>query len=89
MSITSLSSSKSFDIKPPVEIDQDNTLIVDDVPVDISDIQQVLDDKIALEDKNELVVEAHEQSLHDTLIKVFDAAHEVGMQQIRQVVRTE
>ena len=72
-----------------VEIDEENIILVDDEPCEAEDLIDILGDKLAIEDKNELVLEASEKSLHDTVVKVFDAAHEVGMQHIRQVVRTE
>ena len=72
-----------------VEIDEDNAIFVDDIPLaDALDLVKVLNDKMLIDHKTELILEADEMALHETVVLVFDAAQEVKMQKIRQVVRT-
>ncbi len=63
-----------------VEIDENNVIYVEDTPV--TDPAALVD---ALRDakKSELVLTAHPDALHETVVKVIDAANEVGMQKIR------
>lgn len=67
-----------------VQIDERNTLTVDDVPLpDPGNLADVLRDKMYQEQKNELVIEAHADAFHETVIAVVDAANEVQFQKIR------
>ncbi|RMG39089.1 MAG: biopolymer transporter ExbD [Planctomycetota bacterium] len=63
-----------------VEIDENNVIYVEETPV--TDPAALVD---ALRDakKSELVLTAHPDALHETVVKVIDAANEVGMQKIR------
>jgi biopolymer transport protein ExbD len=67
-----------------VQIDERNSITVDDVPLaDPSSLADVLRDKMYQEQKNELVIEAHADAFHETVIAVVDAANEVQFQKIR------
>jgi len=67
-----------------VEIDEQNAIFLDDVPLENSDqLIGSLREKSRLEQKFELVIDAHAQALHETVVKVVDAANEIGMQKIR------
>ena len=67
-----------------VEIDQENAISVDDEPLnDPSGLAETLREKMRTDLKAELVVTAHATCLHETVVKVIDAANEVGMQKIR------
>jgi biopolymer transport protein ExbD len=46
-----------------------------------------LKDKMRKEQKTEILITAHAQSLHRSVISVIDAANSVGMQKIRLVSR--
>ena len=43
----------------------------------------LLVEKLRSEAESEILITAHEGSMHDMLVKVIDAAQEVGMQKIR------
>ncbi|MFN0195111.1 MAG: biopolymer transporter ExbD [Planctomycetaceae bacterium] len=67
-----------------VEIDEKNAILIDDEPLaGLSSLPQVLSNKMRSEKKNELMLSAHDKAWHETVIKVIDAANEVGMQKIR------
>ena len=69
-----------------VEIDADNTVTVDYEAIsDISELEDLLRTKIE-EGKNELMVKAEKEALHETVVFVFDTGTEVGMQKLRQAV---
>lgn len=71
-----------------VEIDAENNLRVDDVPVSgTGELAVVLADKIGNEGKTELLIEAHPNSRHGLVVAVTDAGIEVQMQRIRRVVK--
>ena len=63
-----------------VEIHEDNSISIDDerIPLD-ADLAAML----ASKGKNEMLIDAHENSLHETVVKVVDAGNEVQMQKIR------
>ena len=67
-----------------VDINEENLIFVDDEPLaDINDLVSMLSDKMIADGKSELIVTAHAVSLHENVIRVIDAAKEVGMQKIR------
>lgn len=67
-----------------VQIDERNRISVDYEPVaDRYELVGVLEDKRREEQKFELVVEAHPNALHETVVFVVDAANEISMQKIR------
>ena len=63
-----------------VEIHEDNSISIDDerIPLD-ADLASML----ASAGKNEMLIDAHENSLHETVVRVVDAGNEVQMQRIR------
>jgi biopolymer transport protein ExbD len=63
-----------------VHIDSRNVISVDDEP--LSDPSR-LADVMRSKRMSEVLITAHENSLHDMLVKVIDAANEIGMQKIR------
>lgn len=68
-----------------VSIDEENQIRVDDVPVaGVSELIDVLKDKIANENKTEMLIETHPSCLHGTVVAVTDAGLEVQMQRIRR-----
>lgn len=72
-----------------VEIDEENGIKVDDVAADLDELADIFADKMVSEQKNELVLEAADKALHDTVIQVVDAANDVNIERIRMVTRTE
>lgn len=63
-----------------VYIDSRNVISVDDEPLgDPSRLADVMRSKRM----SEVLITAHENSMHDMLVKVIDAANEIGMQKIR------
>ena len=63
-----------------VYIDSRNVISVDDEP--LSDPGR-LADIMRSKRMSEVLITAHENSMHDMLVKVIDAANEIGMQKIR------
>lgn len=63
-----------------VHIDSRDVISVDDEP--LSDPSR-LADVMRSKRMSEVLITAHENSLHDTLTKVIDASNEIGMQKIR------
>lgn len=63
-----------------VHIDSRNIISVDDVP--LADPTR-LADVMRSSRMSEVLITAHENSMHDMLVKVIDASNEVGMQKIR------
>lgn len=73
-----------------VTIDERNTITVDDEPVAIGDpLVTLLRDRSLYDGRTELLLDAHDQALHETVVQVIDAAADAGMQRIRIVSRTE
>lgn len=67
-----------------VRIDNRNGVTVDDEPVgDLSDLPDVLRDRMRKEQKSEMVVFADGDAQHRAVVTVIDAANAVGMQRIR------
>jgi len=63
-----------------VDIDSRNVIFIDDEPLnDPTRLAEMLRSK----GRPEILIKAHESSMHDILVKVVDAANEVGMQKIR------
>ncbi len=70
-----------------VQIDSQNRIFVDDVQLgSAADLVDTLRGKMNGEQKNELVIQADPQALHETEIAVVDAAHELQFQRIRMSV---
>ncbi|QDT35077.1 biopolymer transporter ExbD [Thalassoglobus polymorphus] len=71
-----------------VELDEENTIRVDDVPVSgIGELTDVLAAKIGNEGKTEMLIEAHPNAKHGLVVAVTDAGIEVQMQRIRRAVK--
>jgi biopolymer transport protein ExbD len=63
-----------------VEIHEDNSISIDDERIPLgADLAAML----ASTGKNEMLIDAHENSLHETVVRVVDAGNEVQMQRIR------
>jgi biopolymer transport protein ExbD len=71
-----------------VQIDAANAIMIDEEPLgDLARLPEALKDKMRKEQKTEILISAHAQSLHRSVIAVVDAANGVGMQKIRLVSR--
>ncbi len=71
-----------------VELDEENTIRVDDVPVSgVGELTDVLAAKIGNEGKTEMLIEAHPNAKHGLVVAVTDAGIEVQMQRIRRAVK--
>lgn len=71
-----------------VEIDEENNLRVDDVPVSgTGELKDVLAAKIGNEGKTEMLIEAHPNARHGLVVAVTDAGIDVQMQRIRRSVK--
>jgi len=67
-----------------VQIDERNVISVDYDPLpDPSQLVNALRDKKILERKNEILIDAHVNTLWETVVTVIDAANEIGMEKIR------
>lgn len=73
-----------------VEIQADNTIIVDDETLGPEgDLARMLEQSMTSSGRREMVINAHANSFHETTVAVFDAANEVGMQRIRMVTTSD
>lgn len=73
-----------------VEINADDTITVDDVPVaGPVELAEVLAAKIGNEGKTEMVIEAAYRATHGMVVAVTDAGMQAGMQRVRRVSRPE
>lgn len=71
-----------------VEIDEENNIRVDDVPVSgVGELGDVLAAKIANEGKTEMLIEAHPSARHGVVVAVSDTGIDVQMQTIRRAIR--
>ncbi len=67
-----------------VQIDEKNVISIDYDPLrDPSQLVKALRDKKILDRKNEILIDAHANCLHETVVTVIDAANEIGMEKIR------
>lgn len=66
-----------------VRIDEVDAVTVDDEPVDLAELEEVLGDKLRTEHKNEVIIQSSPKSRHESLVFVHDAATGAGMQNIR------
>jgi biopolymer transport protein ExbD len=70
-----------------VQIDAQNRISVDDVPLaSASGLADRLRAKMNGEQKNNLVIEADPRALHETVVAVVDAAHELQFQHVRMAM---
>ena len=72
-----------------VRIDDKNLIFIDDEPVaDRAKLADLLTHARLSTLRSEVAIDAHADTLHETVITVIDAATEAGMQRIRLVSRT-
>lgn len=72
-----------------VRIDGKNGIYIDDDPLrDEIPVADALTDKMRKEHKSEVIITADPAAWHRTVVKVVDAANEVGMQKIRLATRS-
>jgi biopolymer transport protein ExbD len=72
-----------------VEIDAQNRVMVDELPIDAkTPLADAFRDKMRKEQKTELIVNAHRDAMHRTVVEIVDAANAAGLQKIRLVTRT-
>jgi biopolymer transport protein ExbD len=72
-----------------VQIDARNRISVDDVPLDsVAGLADRLRAKMNGEQKNELLIEADPRALHETIVAVVDAAHDLQFQHVRMAMNT-
>jgi biopolymer transport protein ExbD len=88
-----MSAVQTVDDTPPssvvVQIDARNRISVDDVPLDsVAGLPDRLRAKLNGEQKNQLVIEADPRALHETIVAVVDAAHELQFQHVRMAMNT-
>lgn len=70
-----------------VDIDEEDNIRVDDTPVSgLAALRDVLTAKIA-EGKTEMLIEAHENSRHGTVVQVTDVGLDANMQRIRRTTK--
>lgn len=73
-----------------VAIDESDNLFVDDVPISsIGELAALLEEKIAVEKRNELLIEAHPHATHGMVVAVTDAGLTAQMQHIRRTTKGE
>lgn len=71
-----------------VEVDEENNIRVDDVPVSgTGELVRALADKIGNEGKTEMLIEAHPNARHGLIVAITDAGIEAQMQRIRRSVK--
>lgn len=71
-----------------VEIDEENNIRVDDVPVSgTGELTDVLMAKIGNEGKTEMLIEAHPSARHGLVVAVTDSGIEAQMQRIRRSIK--
>lgn len=72
-----------------VKIDERNGIFVDDVPAgDPSKLTDILTQARLTTLRTEVAIDAHPETLHETVVLVIDAATAAGMQKVRIVSRT-
>ncbi len=72
------------DVAILVNIDDANRVTIDDEPLDdLSELPDLLRDRMRRDQKSELILTASRQSTHRTVITIVDAANAAGMQRIR------
>ncbi len=70
-----------------VQIDAQNRISVDDVPLaSVAGLADILRAKMNGDQKNELVVEADPRAFNETIVAVVDAAHDLQFQHVRMAM---
>jgi biopolymer transport protein ExbD len=72
------------DVSIRVLVDEENRITVDDRPVaDPTTLSDVFANLRIREDKSELLLSAHDESLHEIVVVILDAAQDAGLERIR------
>ncbi len=67
-----------------VRVEPGDVYFVDDRSVaDAADLPSALSTAMAEGNRSELVIEANDQARHESVVRVYDAGNEIGMQRIR------
>ncbi|WP_296462078.1 biopolymer transporter ExbD [Rubinisphaera sp.] len=67
-----------------VEIDAENRFFIESEEVqDVRELPAMLADVRSRDSKNEVIITVDEQSHHESIVQVIDAAQEIGLQRIR------
>lgn len=73
-----------------IEVTEENVIIVDGAPVDDPALlPEVIAEKASASNQQDILLTAHEQALHDTVVWVFDSASEAGIQAVRITTTNE
>jgi biopolymer transport protein ExbD len=80
-----------FDKSIKISIDERNNITIDDEPLsDPANLVEAIRTRMREERKTELVLKVNYRTVHETVVTVVDAAHEVGMEKIRlTAIRTD
>jgi len=73
-----------------VEIDDHDRMTIEGQPIEgMFALREVLSRKLLTEQKTEVLIQAHYNALHGTVVSVTDTAMDVGMQRVRRVSRRD
>ncbi len=72
-----------------IMINEEDQVFVDDELIEIPDLLDLIESKMADEQKNEAAVESDKASAHETFVTVIDNLKEAGIQKIRVAVRAD
>jgi biopolymer transport protein ExbD len=72
-----------------VQIDAQNRVLIDDVPVpNPADIADILRTRMNGDQKNILIIQADPRAFHETVVAVTDAAKDLPFQHVRMAVKS-
>jgi biopolymer transport protein ExbD len=73
-----------------VEVDSHDRITVEGQPVGgLHDLKEILARKLLTEQKTEVLIQAHYDALHGTVVGITDVAIDVGMQKVRRLSRKD
>ena len=73
-----------------VDIDEHDRMTIEGQPIEgMFALREVLSRKLLTEQKTELLIQAHYNALHGTVVSVTDTAMDIGMQRVRRVSRRD
>ena len=73
-----------------IDIDDHDRITIEGQPVEgMFALREVLSRKLLTEQKTEVLIQAHYNALHGTVVSVTDTAMDVGMQRVRRVSRRD
>ena len=73
-----------------VDIDEHDRMTIEGQPIEgMFALREVLSRKLLTEQKTELLIQAHYNALHGTVVSVTDIAMDIGMQRVRRVSRRD